>query len=164
MALSEQPSTSSRRRRSSATSTKKSAGPPMLKDVCLASGWSQITPETAASQAWLLCVRQLMSKPPDVAGAHEENKVCGLHQLFQLPPSGLEVRRKPGARHAVGQVPAAQAARVLLPRSVDLRHQDFVGTLAGTGEVVEQRCQPAVPVWLEDQHQPAVRQLTRSLQ
>src|SRR5216683_2340734 len=134
-------------------STKKSAGPPMAKDVCPASGWSLRTPGRLWSQRRLASFRQLIAQPADVARAHEQDQVALPHGLLQSRPRLGQVAGEARARNSRRADPAG----VRLAGGVDLGQDQLVRAAEGPGEVVPEGCPAGVAMWLEHQHQPLVR-------
>src|SRR5438270_14024387 len=87
------------------TSIKKSAGPPMPNDVRDASGSFSRTPGRARSQSVFLDpLRQLIAKPLDVTGAHQQHEIVGPDDLRQRFLRALERAAVEGLRHLVGEV------------------------------------------------------------
>src|ERR1700692_4720462 len=143
------------------SSTKKSAGPPMPNDVRAASGSSSLTPGSEASHLTLDAVRQLIAQLVDVARAHQEQEIARADQALEHLARRLEVARVGGVWHLVREVRGLYARRVLLARAVDVEHEHLVRALERTREVIHQRRQARVAVWLEDDDQPAVTQFAR---
>src|SRR5579859_5433053 len=107
----------------------------MLKEVCLASGCPRSTCGRSASQASVAAVRQLTSKLPDVAGAHQQDQVPPPHQVVQSIPDGGEVGGEAGLAHLERQVLPGELARVLLTGRVDVGDEHGVGAVEAGREL-----------------------------
>src|SRR6266851_3254132 len=104
-------------------STKNSAGPPMPKELLVASGSSSLTPVSARSHLTLDAVRQLIAQLVDVARAHEEKEIAWSDQALEHLARGLEVSGIRRVRHLVSQVRGLDPRRVLLARAVHVEHK-----------------------------------------
>src|SRR5919204_900748 len=132
----------------SGDSIKKSAGPPMLNDVCFASGRPSSAPGRPRSQARLLALRQLTGEEADVTGPHEHDQVAGADDLFQPGVDvGSEQITVDGGRERIG---------ISLTSAVDLGDDDGVGRHPGRWKLVAATREAAVAMRLEDEHEPSV--------
>src|SRR5258705_5242297 len=140
-------------------STKKSAGPPMPNDVREASGSSSLTAGSERSQVSLDAVRQLIAQLVDVSGAHQEYEVVRSNQTLEHLARRLEIADVRGARDLVRQLRRVDASRVLLARAVHIEDQDLVRSAECAREIVHQRRQARVAMWLEHDDEPPVAKL-----
>src|SRR6266545_3153294 len=109
-----------------AISTKKSAGPPMPKDVRVASGSCSLTPFIARSQVRLDALRQLIAKLADVARTHQQQDVVRADQPLERLAGVLERADIRAIRDQVGQVLSLDPGRIVFARAVHVEEQDPV--------------------------------------
>src|SRR5450759_1073743 len=147
-----------------AGSMKKSAGPPMPKEVCEASGSFSLTAGSPRNHATLDALRQLIAQLTDIARTHQKEDVVTSDHAFQHLARALEITNVRTVGQEVGQVARLHARRIVLAGRVDVEHQHFVRARESSREVLHEGRQARVTVRLEHHDHAAVAELACRLE